>query len=93
MPFFISTQRYVKGYQKSCPWEKNTKQLCQIALFSSKTATESLKSYTVFCFDLQTCFNHFLSTLTETRLKPKRPKVKEKQKVIQNSLEDIVSCL
>ena len=32
---------------------KMQKQCCQIPLISSKTATESLKSGTVFCFDLQ----------------------------------------
>ena len=53
---------------------------CQIALFSSKTATESLKSYTVCCFDLQFCVNLKLYSLgfkwltahlllTKTRLK------------------------
>ena len=31
----------------------NAKQSCQIALFNSKTATESLKPCTVCCFDLQ----------------------------------------
>ena len=50
MHFFISTEKYVKGYQKSCPWEKKSqkcKKSCQIALFNSKSTTESLNSYTV----------------------------------------------
>ena len=32
MGFFISNQSYVRGYQKSCPWEKhhkNAKQSCK----------------------------------------------------------------
>ena len=32
---------------------------CQIFLFSSKTATESLKSCSTFCFDLQFCVKSF----------------------------------
>ena len=59
---------------------KNAKKSCQNALFSSKTATESLKPYTVFCFDLQSCVKirfykigcKYLTavlTRTETRLK------------------------
>ena len=33
--------------------KKMQKNSCQIALFSSKTATKSLKLYIVFCFGLQ----------------------------------------
>ena len=59
----------LRGYQKTCPWEK--------------TATESLKLYTVFCFDFQSHVNlrlyklncncmTALLTVTETRLKDPR---------------------
>ena len=58
---------------------KNAKNSCQIALFSSKTATESHKPYTVFSFDLQPCVKirlykvckclTALLTVKETRLK------------------------
>ena len=78
---------------------QNAEQSCQIALFSSKTATESLQPYTVFCFDLQSCINLRLYKLSykdpvisvwkhflRCRDKAKRPKVKAKQKVVQNSL-------
>ena len=47
MHFFISTQRYARGYQRSCPWEKNhtnAKKSCKIALFSLKSVTETTKS-------------------------------------------------
>ena len=54
------------------------KKSCQIALFSSKTVTKSLKPYTVF-FYLQSCVNlrlyklghKWLLTVTETNLKDK----------------------
>ena len=60
--FFISTQKYVRGYQQGCPWEKESEKCqnksCQIALFSTKTATESLKHYIYcFCCDFQYCVN------------------------------------
>ena len=32
---------------------KNATKSCQIALFTTKSATEKLNSCTVFCFDLQ----------------------------------------
>ena len=56
---------------------KNATKSCQIALFTSKSATEKLNSYTAFCFDLQSrwwyrlgckCVTALL-TLTEPRLK------------------------
>ena len=54
----MSTQKYARGYKKKCPCEKNAKmqnKSCQIALFRSEIVTESLKPYSVFCFDLQSC--------------------------------------
>ena len=56
------------------------KQYCQIALLNSKTATESLKPYNVFCFDFQSLRLYKLGykrmtallTDTETRLKDPR---------------------
>ena len=73
---------------------KNAKKSCQIALFSSKTATERFNSYTVFCFDLQSCVNlrfyklgcqwlTALLTPTDTRLKdPSKRQNKMFQKVL-----------
>ena len=52
MHFFISTQRYVRGYQKVAHAKKknhkNIKKYRQIAIFSSKGIIESLNSFTVF---------------------------------------------
>ena len=59
-----------------------------------KTATESLKLYTVFCFDFQSCVTlglyklgcKCMTALLTVTYKAKRPQVKAKQKVLQNSL-------
>ena len=45
--FFISTQKDVRGYQKSKINHKNAKKNCQIVLFSSKSTTERPSSSTV----------------------------------------------
>ena len=45
----------MQGYKKIAHWKKITKmqkKKNQIALFGSKSATESLNSYIVSCFDL-----------------------------------------
>ena len=67
---------------------------CQIALSSStgvpSTVTESLKHYTVFCFDFQSCVNvrlHKLGSSCSYRDKAKRPKVNAKHMVVQNCLD------
>ena len=41
----ILTQRYVRGYQKSCHRKKKMQNSCQIALFNTKSATENFKPY------------------------------------------------
>jgi hypothetical protein len=47
----------IENLTASLPLEnhKNAKKSCQIGLFSSKSATESLKPSTVLCFDLLIC--------------------------------------
>ena len=55
--FLCKSSKVCRGYQKVANEKKITKQPCQVALFSSKTATESLKPYYCFCFDLQSCVN------------------------------------
>jgi hypothetical protein len=72
------------------------KKSSQIALLSSKTATESVKPLkTLFVLIFQSCVKSRLyklgcqcmaALLTDTETKAKRPKVKAKQKIVQNSL-------
>ena len=84
--FLCKSSKVCRGYQKVAHEKKNhknAKQTCQMALFSSKTASLSLKPYTVFCFDLQSCvilrlyklsckWLTALLTFTGTRLKDPR---------------------
>ena len=58
--FLYFNSNVCKSLTKKLPMGKKIKiekKSCQIALFSSKTATESLKPSTVFCFDLSSCVN------------------------------------
>ena len=70
---------------------------CQIALFSSKNATESFKPFSIFCFDLQFFVKTILQVSDSTsytyRDKDKRPKVYSKQKDVQNSLPCFGYCV
>ena len=56
MHFFTSSQKVCTRLQKNNAHrkksQKSKEKCCQIALFSSRIATENLKPSTVLCFDL-----------------------------------------